>query len=161
MLITFCEILSTLLSSGILINKALLIVKNGIGNVHYEDEVLKIIEEIKSGKTLSTSMGGDLMERQGTDLTIGENKAAFDLALRRSVFFPIELSTAVKIGEQTGTLGKMLEKVSSRYEKEVDNVIKNLSAMLEPVIIMILGVVVGTMILAIMLPFFNMVNVVK
>jgi len=55
----------------------------------------------------------------------------------------------------------MLDRVSARYNKEVDGVIKNLSAMLEPIIIMVLGVVVGTMILAIMLPFFNMVNVVK
>jgi len=160
-LITFCEFLSTLLNSGILINKALLIVKNGIGNVYYEDEIMQIIEEIKAGKTLSSTMWSDLIERQSGDLSAPENKAALELAIRRNDFFPIELWTAVKIGEQTGTLGKMLDRVSARYNKEVDGVIKNLSAMLEPIIIMVLGVVVGTMILAIMLPFFNMVNVVK
>lgn len=137
-LITFCEFLATLLNSGILINKALLIVRNGIGNLSYEDEIITIIDEIKSGKTLSSAMGSDLIERKGSDLSDPENKAAFDIALRRSEFFPIELSTAVKIGEQTGTLGKMLERVSTRYDKEIDGVIKNLSAMLEPIIIMVL-----------------------
>jgi type IV pilus assembly protein PilC len=137
-LITFCEFLSTLLSAGILINKALLIVRNGIGNLSYEDEILTVIEEIKSGKTLSSTMGSDLIERKNTDLTQIENKLAFENALRRSEFFPIELGTAVKIGEQTGTLGKMLDRVSTRYNKEVDGIIKNLSAMLEPVIILVL-----------------------
>ena len=160
-LITFCEFLAILLHAGILINKALLIVKNGIGNVAYEDEIDAILEEIKSGKTLSGSLGGNLIEYKQSNLAIPANRNALDLAIRRNEFFPIELSTAVKIGEQTGMLGRMLERISIRYDKEVENIVKNLSAMLEPAIIMILGIVVGTMILAIMLPFFNMVNVIK
>ena len=160
-LITFCEFLSTLLSAGVLINKSLLIVKNGIGNIYYEDEITLIIEEIKSGKTLSTSLGSDILEKQWNNMDTWDNKIATDLSIHHSNFFPIELSTAVKIGEQTGTLGKMLERVSSRYNKEVDNIIKNISAMLEPIIIVVLWIIVGTIVLAIMLPFFNMVNVIK
>jgi hypothetical protein len=65
--------------------------------VHYEDEITAIIEEIKIGKTLSSSMGSNLIEQKESDMTLPENKTAFELAIRRSVFFPIELSTAVKI----------------------------------------------------------------
>ncbi len=160
-LIVFWEFLSTLLGSGILINKGLLIVRNAVWNVYYEDEIDAVIEEIKAGKTLSSAMWSDLIERKSSDLSLPENKEALKLAERRNKFFPIELSTAVKIWEQTGNLAKMLERVSNRYDKEVDNIIKNISAMLEPAIIIVLGVVVGTIVMAIMLPFFNMMNVVK
>jgi len=160
-LIVFWEFLSTLLGSGILINKGLLIVRNAVDNAYYEDEIDAVIEEIKAGRTLSSAMWSDLIERKSSDLSIPENKEALKIAERRNKFFPIELSTAVKIWEQTGNLAKMLERVSNRYDKEVDNIIKNISAMLEPAIIIVLGVVVGTIVMAIMLPFFNMMNVVK
>ncbi len=67
---------------------------------------------------------------------------------------------AVKIGEQTGSLARMLEKMAARYNKEVDVTIKSLSSMIEPVIIVGIGGIVGVIIMAIMLPFFNMVNVI-
>jgi type IV pilus assembly protein PilC len=81
--------------------------------------------------------------------------------LRKIECFPIELSTAVKVGEQTGILAKMLEKSARRYNRDIDALVKNLSSMLEPLVIVVVGGIVGTIVMAIMLPFFNMVNVVR
>ncbi len=67
---------------------------------------------------------------------------------------------SVKIGEQTGTLSRMLEKMAVRYNKDVDATIKGISSMIEPIIIVGIGGIVGVIIMAIMLPFFNMVNVI-
>jgi len=67
---------------------------------------------------------------------------------------------SVKIGEQTGSLAHMLEKMAIRYNKDVDATIKGLSSMIEPIIIVGIGGIVGVIIMAIMLPFFNMVNVI-
>ncbi len=80
---------------------------------------------------------------------------------RRLDCFTIELSTAVKVGEQTGTLAAMLGKASKRYEREIDTTVKSLSSLLEPIVIIVIGAIVGVIVLAIMMPFFNMVQVIK
>lgn len=158
-LVSFCEFLGSLLSSGIVINRALTIVKAGVGNKHYEREIEAVLQDVKTGKPLSSCMGGEYTERK----IRGENIPAPEenRYLRKIVCFPIELSTAVKVGEQTGTLARMLEKASARYNREIDSLVKNLSSMLEPAVIVGVGGIVGTIVLAIMLPFFNMVNVVR
>ena len=74
-------------------------------------------------------------------------------------YFPIELTSIVKIWEQTWKLSSLLQKISYKYTKELDNLIKNLSTAIEPVVIIVVWSIVWTMILAILLPFFNMVNV--
>ena len=81
------------------------------------------------------------------------NKERLDL-------FTVELSTSVKVGEQTGSLANMLEKAGRRYEKEIDVTVKNLNSLLEPLVIVIIGAGVGVIVLAIMMPFFNMAKVV-
>lgn len=68
---------------------------------------------------------------------------------------------AIKVGEQTGTLASMLKKTSDRYDREIDALIKNLSSMLEPIIILLIGGIVGVIVLAVMMPFFNMANVMR
>jgi len=75
-------------------------------------------------------------------------------------YFPIEFASVVKIGEQTGKLSALLINVSQKYEREIDTVVKNLSTIIEPVVIIIVGSIVGTMVMAILLPFFNMVKVI-
>lgn len=138
-LITFTQFLSTLLSSGILINKALLIVQSGMGNTYYERELDGIMAEIKAGKSLSSALGGEYIERR----IRGEKDLANDTtAIRRVDCFPVDISLAVKIGEQTGSLARMLEKMATRYNKEVDNTIKGLSGMMEPIIIVGIGGIV-------------------
>lgn len=80
-------------------------------------------------------MGGEYTERKirGEKMSASEETAF----LRKIECFPIELSTAVKVGEQTGTLAKMLEKAASRYNREIDSLVKNLSSMLEPAVILV------------------------
>lgn len=156
-LIVFTEFLSTLLGAGILINRALLIIRSGMNNAYYEREIDGIIEDIRVGKALSSGLGAEYIERK----IRGEKDATGDrLYANRIDCFPVELSMAVSIGEQTGTLSKMLQKTALRYNKEVDASVRNLSSMLEPIIIVVIGGIVGVIIMAIMLPFFNMVNVV-
>jgi type IV pilus assembly protein PilC len=79
---------------------------------------------------------------------------------KENPFFPIELSSIVKIGEQTGNLSWLLVKIWIKFDKELDRVVKNIQTAIEPVVIIWVGLVIGTIILAIMLPFFNMVNVI-
>jgi type IV pilus assembly protein PilC len=83
------------------------------------------------------------------------------LLAQKNKAFPIEISTAVRIWEQTWTLSKMLLKTSTRYTKEIDNTVKNLSTMLEPIIIVFIWWIVWVIIMAILLPFLNIANVVK
>lgn len=80
-------------------------------------------------------MGGEYTEKKirGEPITPAE-EAAF---LRKIECFPIELSSAVKVGEQTGTLAKMLDKAAVRYNREIDSLVKNLSSMLEPAVILV------------------------
>lgn len=156
-LIVFTEFLATLLNAGILINRSLSIVQTGMENRYYETEIDAILSDIKTGKTLSSALGGEYIERKIRGEVIGEGEGDFK---RRVDCFPIELSMSVKIGEQTGSLARMLEKMAVRYNKDVDVTIKGISSMIEPVIIVGIGGIVGVIIMAIMLPFFNMVNVI-
>lgn len=126
-------------------------------NRYYEREIDSIFSDIKMGKTLSAALGGEYIERKIRGDAIGDNEVGFK---RRVDCFPIELSMSVKIGEQTGSLARMLEKMAVRYNKDVDVTIKGISSMIEPIIIVGIGGIVGVIIMAIMLPFFNMVNVI-
>ena len=79
---------------------------------------------------------------------------------KESPYFPIELSSVVKIWEQTGKMPHLLTKISSKFNKEIDNIVKNLATAIEPIVIMAVWAIVWTIIMAVMLPFFNMVNVI-
>ena len=160
-LVNFADFLSTLLSSGIMINKALLILRNWTTNLYYAKEYEKILENIKNWKTLSSSMWWNLIELKSRKTLTPEEKLDLKIAEERSTLFPIELTTAIKIWEQTWTLAKMLERSSARYTKEIDHTVKNLSTMLEPIIIVVIWVVVWTIIMAILLPFLSIWNVIK
>lgn len=158
-LVSYCEFLSSLLLSGIVINRALAIVRNGLGNRYYESMLDAMLEDVKTGRPLSSSMGGEYTERKIRGESMG---TAEEREFKKKIeCFPIELSTAVKVGEQTGTLARMLAKSGKRYGREIDALVKNLSSMLEPIVIVGVGGIVGTIVLAIMLPFFNMANVVR
>jgi len=79
---------------------------------------------------------------------------------KENEFFPIEISSIVKIGEQTGNLSQLLVKIANKFDKELDVLVKNIQTAIEPIVIICVGLIIGTVILAIMLPFFNMVNVI-
>lgn len=74
-------------------------------------------------------------------------------------YFPEDLVHMVNVGEETGTISKTIQKVGANYQKEIKRYIGNLMTMLEPFIIVFIGAIVGTIVVAIMLPFFNLAKV--
>ncbi len=157
-LVSFCSFLSLLLSSGITIHRALEIVSSGLGNSFYSGHIQGIIEDIRAGRHLSDAVGGEYLEKK----MAGESTDSPEMLVNKERLetFTVELSTAIKVGEQTGSLSNMLDKAGKRYEKEIDVRVKNLNALLEPVVIIVIGAGVGVIIMAIMMPFFNMAKVV-
>ncbi|MCD5380734.1 type II secretion system F family protein [Candidatus Gracilibacteria bacterium] len=139
----FSSSMSTLLSQGVMINEALKITASALENDYYEKEILDIVKKVSSGKTLSDLMGINLISSG-----------------KESPYFPIELSSIIKIGEQTGKMPSLLGKISIKFNKEIDTLVKNLATAIEPLVIVGVGGIVGTIIMAVMLPFFNMVNVI-
>ncbi len=138
----FATSLWTLLESGIIINKALEVSTQALENKYYQKELIKVKDGISKGEELSRLLGID------------------DLALwKENPLFPIELASIVKIGEQTWRLPELLLKIAKKFEKEMDGTVKNIQTAIEPLVIVWVGLIIGTIILAIMLPFFNMVNV--
>lgn len=136
----FSNTLWTLMSNWISIQEALNISKNSLENAYYEKEIEYIIEQIWEWIPLS-----DLMWIK--DLT------------KENPFFPIELSSIVKIWEQTWKMPNLLIKISQKFERDIDKTVKNLQTAIEPIVIIIVWWIVWTLIMAILLPFFNMVNV--
>jgi type IV pilus assembly protein PilC len=129
----FARTLGTLLASGIPMLEALRIVKNAISNTHVEDTLEKSMQRVKGGKALSATL-----ENQSTFLTL--------------------VPQMIKIGEQSGAIDSMLDRVATYYENEVDEEVKNISTTIEPLLMVVLGVVVGGVIAAILLPVYSLVG---
>ena len=140
----FANTLWVLLQNWIMINEALDIAKKSVENDYYEKKVDEMIVWLNEWVPLSELMWI-------TKIT----------SWKEDEYFPIEISSVVKIWEQTWKLPSLLIKIANKYNKEIDVIVKNLSTVIEPVVIVIVGWIVWTMVLAILLPFFNMVNVVK
>jgi type IV pilus assembly protein PilC len=102
-----------------------------MGNIIYNEAILKICDDITSGHSLSVAM---------TSTHLFPN-------------MPIQM---ISVGEASGTLGDMLTKVAEYYEEEVNVVVDNLSNLLEPLIMVVLGVVVGGLVIAMYLPIFKL-----
>jgi type IV pilus assembly protein PilC len=130
----FTRTLATLLTSGVPILEALVITAKTSGNALLEDVIYDIRRYIEEGKTISEPM-------------------------RESGFFPPMVSQMVSVGESTGELDTMLVKVADYYEDEVDTVMANLLTILEPVMLVFLGVAVGGIVIAMYLPLFKLIQV--
>lgn len=124
--------LSTLISSGIPIVKALNICAEMIGNELYRRRVLRIGEDVKIGISIADNMRGDHQ------------------------FFPPMVISMIGVGEQTAQLDKTSMKMAEFYEEEVDDMVKNISALLEPMIIVVVGLSVGGLVVAIMMPILSL-----
>src|SRR5947207_15312577 len=81
--------------------------------------------------------------------------------LKKSREFPPMVISMIAVGEQTGGLDEMLSKIADFYDEEVDAAVSNLLSLLEPIMIVVLGVVVGGMVVAMYLPIFDMINAVQ
>lgn len=131
----FCRTLSTLLASGVSILEALDITARTAGNRIVEDALMEARSSIGGGETITAP-------------------------LEESGVFPPMVMQMVNVGEQTGELDTMLEKIADYYDEEVDAAVDALTSVIEPLIIVYLGVVVGGMVMAMYLPMFDMMKVI-
>jgi type IV pilus assembly protein PilC len=132
----FTRTLGTLVSSGVSILDGLEITAKTAGNRVVQDAIMASRSSIAGGDTISAP-------------------------LARSNVFPPMVISMISVGEQTGGLDEMLAKIADFYDEEVDAAVSGLLALLEPVMIVFLGVVVGGMVVAMYLPIFDMVNAVQ
>jgi type IV pilus assembly protein PilC len=132
----FSRTLGTLLRSGVSILEALDITAKTAGNRILQDALMTARSSIGGGDTITAP-------------------------LAEADVFPPMVIQMVNVGEQTGELDRMLEKIADYYEEEVDAAVDSLTSIIEPVIIVYLGVVIGGMVLAMYLPLFDMMKVVQ
>jgi type IV pilus assembly protein PilC len=131
----YARTLSTTFAAGVPLVEALDSVAGATGNVIFRDAVNKIKQDVSTGMQLNFSM-------------------------RTTGVFPSMALQMTAIGEESGALDDMLDKVASFYEAEVDNMVDNLTALMEPMIMAVLGVLVGGLIIAMYLPIFQLGQVV-
>lgn len=129
----FSGTFATLIRSGVPILGALEIVSKTTGNVHYSEAIEKSAEAVRQGENLGNP-------------------------LSRTKRFPPMVCRMIAIGERSGSLEQLLEKVSQFYDSEVRSTVKQLTSLIEPFLILIMGGVVGTMVLAMFLPLLQMIG---
>ncbi|MBP1623583.1 MAG: type secretion system protein [Acidobacteria bacterium] len=130
----FTRTLATLLTSGVPILEGLNITAKTAGNVILEDTIYQLRQKIEEGGNMAEPM-------------------------RQSGFFPPMVTQMVSVGESTGEMDAMLTKVADYYEEEVDTVMANLLTILEPILMVFLGVVVGGIVIAMYMPLFKLIQV--
>jgi type IV pilus assembly protein PilC len=127
----FARTLSTMSAAGVPLVDALQSVAGSCGNIIYAEAVLKMREEVATGQRLQ-------------------------FAMQQTTLFPHMVQQMVAIGEESGSMDAMLAKVADFFEEEVDNLVENLSSLMEPIIMVILGVLIGGLVIAMYLPIFKM-----
>jgi type IV pilus assembly protein PilC len=132
----FTRTLGTLISSGVSILEGLEITAKTAGNMVIHDAVMASRQSIAGGETIAAP-------------------------LEKSKVFPPMVISMIAVGEQTGGLDEMLSKIADFYDEEVDVAVSALLSLMEPIMIVILGVVVGGMVVAMYLPIFDMMNAVQ
>lgn len=129
----FARNLSTLVMGGIPIIKALQIIADVVNNVIYKEIILDAVKKVSSGKSVSESLSGNPE-------------------------FPNIVIQMVRVGEQTAELDEILAKMASFYEKEVDTKVATLTTLLEPIIMIVLGLGVGALVAGVLLPIYNLAS---
>jgi len=130
----FAQNLSTLTSAGLTLTEALEIVEEIVGNVEYKNAVSKIKEGVKKGETISS------------------------ITTLYPELFPPLFTQLVLVGEKTGTLTNALSAISNFYQSETEKAIENFLRILEPLLIIILGVLVGGLMLSVLLPLYRIIG---
>ena len=129
----FTRTLGTLVSSGVPILQALTIVKETAGNVVISNAISSVHESVKEGETITAPLEG-------------------------SGVFPPMVVSMVDVGEQTGALPEMLLRIADNYDEEVDNSVAAMTSLLEPIMIVFLAVIVGSIVIAMFLPLIAMIG---
>lgn len=132
----FCRTTGTMFAAGVPLVEALQSVAGATGSAVYEKAVLVMRDDVATGQSLQ-------------------------LAMRQQGLFPHMVIQMVTIGEESGALDDMLAKVADFYEEEVDNAVDALSSLLEPLIMVVLGTVIGGLVVALYLPIFQLGSVVS
>ena len=130
----FTRTLGTLVSSGVGILDGLDITARTAGNKVVEDAILKARTTIAQGKTIAEP-------------------------LQASKVFPPMVTQMIAVGEQTGALDRMLNKIADFYDEEVDSSVAGLTSLLEPLLVIFLGVIIGGVVIAMYLPIFKLITV--
>jgi type IV pilus assembly protein PilC len=129
----FCRTLSTLISSGVPILDGLEITARTSGNAIVEDAIMETRKSVEGGQSLAAP-------------------------LKQTDVFPPMVVQMISVGEQTGALDTMLSKIADFYEDEVDTAVANLMTLMEPILILFLGTVVGGIVISMYLPIFDLIN---
>jgi type IV pilus assembly protein PilC len=129
----FSENLGALLDGGIPVVRALTITSEVVGNNVYEKIILKAADEVRSGGTIST-------------VFVHSNE------------FPPIVSQMVRIGEETGSLASVLTSVAKFYNQEVEIMTRSLTSLIEPILIVFLGIGVGILVVGVLLPIYNIAS---
>jgi len=129
----FCRTLATLMSSGVPILDGLLITSKTAGNAVVEDAIASTRKSIERGETVSAP-------------------------LKETGVFPPMVTQMIAVGEATGALDTMLSKIADFYEEEVDVAVAGLLTLLEPLMIAVLGVVVGGIVISMYMPIFSLIS---
>ncbi len=127
----FCRTLATLTSSGVPILDGLEITARTSGNAIVEDSIMSVRKSVEEGKTISAP-------------------------LQETKVYPMMVCQMISVGEQTGALDQMLSKIADFYEDEVDTAVGGLMKLIEPIMIVFLGIVIGTIVVAMYLPMFSL-----
>ncbi len=130
----FSRTLSSLIESGVSINKSLDIISRTLTNTYYRESLESAAKEVQKGIDLSD--------------TIGHHKK----------LYPVLMISMIKVGEETGTLGDSLKQVAEFYEEEVEQVTENLSSIIEPILMMIIGAAVGFFAISMIQPMYSLME---
>ncbi len=132
----FSRTLGTLITSGVPILQAIEITGQAAGNVVIENAMAEVQRSVKEGQSITAP-------------------------LAKEAIFPPMVTQMISVGEETGSLDAMLGKIADFYEDEVNASVKSLTSILEPILMLGVGVIVGTVVISMYLPIFNMMNIVK
>ncbi len=127
----FSRILSSLLKSGIPIVQALEVASESISSIPYREVVANAAKEVKLGTSLTDALGKD------------------------NSLFPILVVQMLQVGEESGTVEDILEQLAVHYEEQVDTTLRNLSSIIEPLLLLVIGGVVGILAIALISPIYN------
>lgn len=127
----FARILGSLMKSGIAVVQGLHVTGEALGNVYYQEVLIETAESVKLGKPLTEALS------------------------KHEKLFPTIVTQMLAIGEETGNLETILDQLASHYEVEIDDTMKNLSSIIEPLLLLVIGVVVGFLAMALIMPIYN------
>jgi type IV pilus assembly protein PilC len=129
----FTRTFGTLLASGVPILQALVITRDTSGNVHVANALNVVHDRVKEGDNVAKP-------------------------LESTAIFPGMVTSMIEVGEETGALPEMLTRIADSYDEEVDNAVAGLTSVIEPIMIVFMAVMVGTIVIALFLPLVSIIQ---